>query len=245
MTTVTTFLNGLLSHWPFDSDYDDAAGSNDGTPAGSPSFVPGAVSQAVSLPTVNDYINIGNVLNFGADDSFTLSAIFNFSDDTDAGQEEIITKAISTVVQGYFLAIQPALGRVKIVIGDDSSNIAAVTIDNVIVKDTFYRLTGRVNRLTDRMDLFLNEMGEDAAPVSMGNVDISSVGTLTTSHHLRIGRAADNNQRFKGIIDDVRIYDRALTNLEVCGLGAWPNRENNQCHWADKKKASGSWSEQN
>lgn len=242
-TTITTFTDGLAGYWPFDYDYDDAAGSNDGTPVGSPSFVPSSIIQGISL-TESDYINIGNVLNFGADDSFSLSAVFNILADNDNTSGALISKVTSTTIYGYTLNVIPLSGHVTIAIGDNSAIVTASSSPGSISKNTFYRATARINRITDIMDLFINQMGESFAPAHAANSDISAIGSLSTNDNLRIGRSHDDQLRYAGIIDDVRVYNRALTDLEVCALGAWPNKESGQCYWFGQEKTPESWTRQ-
>jgi hypothetical protein len=51
-----------------------------------------------------------------------------------------------------------------------------------------------------------------------GDISIPSSGTLGTVASLRLGSSASANNNFKGYIDDVRIYNRALSPQEVAGL---------------------------
>ena len=48
--------------------------------------------------------------------------------------------------------------------------------------------------------------------------DISKVGDITSERPFKIGARAVGGDRFEGLIDDVRVYGRALTQNEVSAL---------------------------
>jgi Concanavalin A-like lectin/glucanases superfamily/FlgD Ig-like domain/Putative Ig domain len=55
---------GLAAYWPFDTDYQDAVGSHDGTEVGDPEIVTGDVKLgdgALYLDGLGDYLNIGDI----------------------------------------------------------------------------------------------------------------------------------------------------------------------------------------
>lgn len=80
-----------------------------------------------------------------------------------------------------------------------------------ITVNTWVLLTATVT-LSNRITLFVN--GNQA---SVSGV-LPSTGTLGAVDTLRIGSTAAANNSYKGLVDDVRIYNRALSPQEVSGL---------------------------
>ncbi|MDP6636269.1 MAG: lamin tail domain-containing protein [Phycisphaerae bacterium] len=59
----------------------------------------------------------------------------------------------------------------------------------------------------------------DAVPIAAGWIDAARFGTIRSSTRLIIGRGThDGNASWQGLIDDVRIYNRALSQVDVTAL---------------------------
>ena len=200
-------LSGLVSYWNADNHALDVKGSNDGTPRGGTTFASGFLNQAFSLDGVSRYVEVPDSPSLSLTGPLTLEAKIRLN--TNSVQQAIIEKYDVPGLNGYFLRIingklyaavcnptlagaqQPALGTTTVSTGD-WHHVAAV-YDGTTIK------------------LYLDGVLD-------GSVN-SSFAPTNGSASLKIGaRGDDANTRLNGLIDEVRIYNRALSEAEIQSL---------------------------
>lgn len=54
--------------------------------------------------------------------------------------------------------------------------------------------------------------------VQGGGTEVMSLPTQASAHNLHLGQRTDGTNMFDGVIDEIRVYDRGLTQLEVQSL---------------------------
>jgi subtilisin family serine protease len=205
-----------VSHWKFDEGEGaiayDSAGSNDGTVYGA-TWITGQINGALSFDGVDDYVEvIDSNDTLDIEDSITIAAWVKLNDLSDV--YFIVTKQPTgtsrtnypgnyvfrtTPLYGYLqLYYQTGTGDHEISkntstsgIGVGAWNHAAVTL----VQD------GNIN-------FYIN--GSPA-----GTVPQEGVFGLINDEPIRIGTRKDAWSYFNGNIDDVRIYQRALSDEEI------------------------------
>lgn len=189
-------VDAQVSRYALDGNVDDSWGSNDGTNNGV-SFVNDAIyGQAGELNSADsDYIDLGFGSSFVGTDSFTFSSWVNLSDTSNEviiGNYDGSTGVIHRVNNGsYELWI------------DGNSNLEFGT----------YNTGNWVHFVTTRDsggDIVFYENGEKIATTN-------DAGDGDSSHNFAIGRhsASNTGANLDGKVDDIRIYDRALTSEEV------------------------------
>ncbi|MEM9835054.1 MAG: LamG-like jellyroll fold domain-containing protein [Bacteroidota bacterium] len=213
---------GLVAHYTFAGNFADLTGNsaNGGVASGVPEFACGIEGQAVQLFGGNDFIRIpggtSNNINREFDtEDFTLS--FYFKPVGFNGIQYLISKRDTACdFQNYFyIRYAPVTRTVSAYLRQGNQEVridyrienAACWQNVVLVRD---------NR---RVRLFVNNefAGEQG---STSRVDIFNSGELT------IGSAnclAANETSFTGLIDDVRIYNRALNTEDVASLYLEPD----------------------
>ena len=211
--------SGLVAHYTFDEGSGTTAGDssgngNTGTLTNGPTWTTGKVgSGAVSFDGTNDVISITDVptLNFGASGSFSVS----FWTKPNEVTGNFIAKIASSLADGWrFYRFSGTLFRffVRETGGDDTSTGVIATM----TAGKWTHVVGVVNRANNTMYLYFDG-------VSVGTpTNISGVGDLsTTGTNLHIGsyRVASGDY-VNGSLDDVRIYNRALTPAEINELYA-------------------------
>jgi len=197
---------GLISYWQFDEGslriaY-DPVGNNDGTIEGA-KWTNGQIGGALSFDGDGDYATMGDPadgsLDFGTSTDFSISLWFKTSDPDTL---MIINKRDGPGFKpGY--DIFSAANEIYVRIGDTSSAPSATTTINGA------HLDGKWHYLTavyDRSDLA--KIYFDGVLNASG--DISGVGNVDTTQPFDIG---DRNSEyyFNGTIDEVMIFDRALS----------------------------------
>ncbi|MHC4596944.1 MAG: LamG domain-containing protein, partial [Planctomycetota bacterium] len=204
----------LVGHWQLDGNFDDSSGNGrHGTAMGNPTFVAGRIGQAISLDGMGDYVNITGYKGILVDTNnvqqpFTIACWFKTT-----GNGELVTWGETSPV-GHRMTFRVNGGRLRTEHGDGNIqgdracndgqwHHAAVTIARGAAVST----PGAGLWLDGFFDLRASTDGGTAPYVLTAGADVS------------IGRRADNDSRyFIGTIDDVRIYDRVLTEEEIAWL---------------------------
>jgi hypothetical protein len=215
--------NGLLVHLPFDGNYNDVSGNgNDGSPGGSPTFVPGKIGLAVHLDTaptnIYNYVSIPTSTSFSYASNFSVSfwqrhtgrindlpmagnavnSTYNagWVMTADEGPDYSQARLETTLSGGGFIGIDPGPGPV---INDGQWHHCAMVIN----RDAAY------------VALFVDGAEVYAQPLEYeGN---SLLGDLTTGNALTIGSDPTGTYGVPGQydIDDFALWSRPLAPAEV------------------------------
>jgi len=127
-------------------------------------------------------------------------------DDWIGGSTEPIGKYLDAEDKGFLIGFSATI--IDFYIYDSVNDADAVDTYNPSL-NTWYHLVGV--RGGGRAKLYINSVKE-------ADVDASSVGDIGTVGNLTIGKYTDDTNTFNGIIDEVRIYNYALTETEVLDL---------------------------
>ena len=201
----------LLGWWKLDNDgfaavVDSSGFDHHGTLRGDPQWVDGYDSGALEFDGSGDYVNIdgykGILAADGVQHEFTVAAWIKTTADG-----EMITWGTDTSTQRMTFRVHD--GRIRVEHGSGNMrgeanvndnewhHIAAVVPQDAAIKDLTFYLNGEV----DKYRTILN-------PDNKFN--------LTGTADVNIGRRATSADRyFTGLIDDVRIYDKELTQEEI------------------------------
>ncbi|MCH8216985.1 MAG: hypothetical protein IH892_09455 [Planctomycetes bacterium] len=203
-------VEGLAVYYPLDGDFQDASGNGrHGTPMAAPIFEAGASGQAVSLNGIDQYVEITGYKGITVVDNvqqpFTVT---NWFKTTENG--EMVTwgtspggQRLSWRIDGGSLRTEHGNGNLRgnTVANDGEWHHGALVVDE-----------GATLRPT-MTHLYLDGM-EDST--FSGDDDPYN---LQPDTDVSIGRRATSGDRyFPGSIDEVRIYDRALSAGEVAWL---------------------------
>jgi nitrous oxidase accessory protein NosD len=235
-------LDGLVGYWNFNEGsgdilHDSSIYGNHGTIYGDPTWTPGILGNALIFDGTDDWIDCGNDSSLSPLTAITLFAWYKpTSSWMGAGNEPIIDKTDSN---DQAFAYQYHLG----VCGDlfDESNDLRVNFD--ITSGGISRETSAPsNTLSfNNWSFIVGTYDGSTMKLFIDNVLISSIlvsGALTNyGSNLRIAKYIISNGTEKflpGIIDEVRIYNRALTDYEIHELflqeslvGYWNFEEGN------------------
>ena len=221
--TMADLMEGLVAYWPLDegggATTTDASGNgNDGT-LNAPTWDSGKFGGALNFDGVDDFVDCGNpsILDFGTGD-FTISAWIKTTDR--AGETVFGNGGDNSGGKRYSLYVEGDPG-VKILVDDDSTKYDPE--GNIQVVDgQWHHLVGMRDGTTLRVyvdgveDEGVKAHGESTIPAAY---DLSG----TSQHNAYIGAltANDTGERIKfwgGLIDDVALWNRALTQGEIAEL---------------------------
>ncbi len=198
--------SGLVGHWKFDEAagtiaYDATRNNNSGT----------LVNNPVSIPLCK----IGSCLNFNS-----LNSTYVNVPDSDV----LNPQAISLTAWVYLTESPTANGNI-VSKGDNSgyrfrisntSKVAwfdrgctnCISSNQIVSQNTWVHIV--VTGDSSGLKIFLNG--------ALDNSNVVAYGALNTATSLKIGAEPAYNEYFTGYIDDVRVYNRALTGDEIKNL---------------------------
>ena len=205
--------SGLISHWNLDDgagvSASDSSGVNNGTLVNGPTWVTGKDNKAVRFDGIDDYIDLGTMDVSGS--GFTISAWFN-ADNFNVSDGRIVSKATGQNEQDHYWMLStidsggPKLRFRLKTAGNTSTLIGTQTI----APGSWVYAVATYDGTT--MRLYTNG-------VETGSMSKSGVLDTNSNVGVRIGdNPGADRKRFSGIIDDVAIYNRALTATEVADL---------------------------
>jgi large repetitive protein len=210
-------ITGLVGYWSFDNGTanDNSGNGNNGTLINNPSVVAGKSGQALSFNGSTQYVNVGSVLNPG---SGNLS-VFAWVKTTQAGGlNMIVSKRNSSVAtNGGYQLFQNGSGALSFTFGDGNSSRVRIDSSGPRINDGNWHSVGVVFTRTGNGVIYV-----DGAPAAGGSGSITSQsGFVNNSLPLRFGVEDQTGQGFlywNGAIDEVRIYNRALSAQEISDL---------------------------
>ena len=210
-----SLTDGLVGHWTFDGKNVDWASTtaevrdistsrnhgNASTSMSSNALVKGKIGQGMYFDGVNDYIRtVNNPLNATEPNGFSVSLWF--------------MKATTTGVQ--YIVEFGGSGAFALMDDQASAGLQGLIRDSTyhwttarrIPRDVWYHVVLSYNPYTDILMEVLN--GE-----VVHNATTSFSGTFINPNPLFIGGRTYGTGMFKGKIDDVRVYNRALSATEI------------------------------
>ncbi|MBY0294044.1 LamG domain-containing protein [Patescibacteria group bacterium] len=206
--------DGLVGLWSFDgadmqgaTAYDRSGSGNNGTLTNTPVRAIGKMGQALSYNGSNSYVSAGNAssLNFGAGQDFTIG--FWVKTTASPGSTKPIAKAnVDTTGSGWGFYQAGNSVYLKIADGTSSRYEQAVgPLNDGKWHHVLYSMsrTGNCNRYLD------GSLVASTGCSAWSSVDLSNASNLT------FGMNSPLNGYWSGALDDIRIYNRALSTAEA------------------------------
>ena len=226
---VLDITTGLQGHWKLDETsgttaVDSSGNGNDGTltnmnPASD--WVPGQINGALDFDGNNDYVNAGS--DASIDDVFTsggtVSAWIYLEGWGESDFGRITDKSLDTsATAGWSFQVDGASGvdRIRFETGFSGGQGGWATPTGSISLNNWYHVAAVYNSGSAANDATIYING---TPQTITEVTTPS-GTYNSdaAYALQIGGFTGALRTFDGLIDDVRIYDRALDGAEIAQL---------------------------
>jgi hypothetical protein len=99
-------------------------------------------------------------------------------------------------------------GKFKGQIRDSYGLYSNLTSNSTITDGTWHYITFVIDRVADKLTVFIDGNFDNMT-------DDLTTGTSTNNGDLLIGKAASNDRYFNGSLDEIRIYDRALSTKQI------------------------------
>lgn len=205
---------GLVARYTFDNDFNDASGNttNSALPAGNPGFVCGVVERAVSFNGGADALSIiGDVITEFDTEDFTVGFYFKATG-TD-GIQYLLSKRSTNcqTTNAFYIRYRPSTRNINVYFAETPERSINL-VSELPAGNCWYHIA--VVREGARLKLFVN--GRLVANQgTVGRADIKNDGKLLFGATTCYG---PNETPFRGLLDEVRIYNRALRENEATGL---------------------------
>jgi hypothetical protein len=197
--------DGLVAHFTLDGTARDDAGASKagGVRDGEPAFAPGKIGLSLACDG-RRFLDAGDVADFGFYDKFSCGAWIKLDE---GGGGVVLSRMVDEArAAGYSLAV--AEGRVQV-------NLVQRWLDDAIRVESVRRLdpgawhhvmfTYDGSRVAEGVKVYVDGSPERLA-VLLDDLNQS----FQTKEPLRIGGGGGPEGRFRGLIDDVRVYDAPL-----------------------------------
>ncbi|MFN6039776.1 MAG: LamG-like jellyroll fold domain-containing protein [Bacteroidota bacterium] len=204
--------NGLAGWWPFNGNANDESGNNNNGIVNGATMTTdrfGNANKAYNFNGISSYIEVPNANNLQLTNNYSICGWFNANIFflTNTNDRRLISKVQST---GWY-------GGYEIFIGGSTNDIAHtgnVGGNNFVLGsqgysiNNWYMFTVTYEGTTQK--LFMNGVLVNSQP---------NTGSLQTSNlPLLFGKIGGNSGYFDGILDDLGIWNRALTQQEISDL---------------------------
>lgn len=218
---VADLNDGLVAYYPFDGNAEDASGNeNDGIERGSLNYVTGKIGQAAQFDGINNYVEVANSPSLELNRQLTISYII-------APQTQLIPaypnwgRSISIVMKGRHTG-----NNYSSWIHGSLTGIAfqqyPIPPYNSVPRYTFSTLTS----LVEGEFAYITMVRDNSKVKTYLNCTLLSEYEAHYDANERHGSlfigydGGYGYKKFKGILDDLRIYDRALSETEIQQLHA-------------------------
>lgn len=198
---------GLVGHWTFDDGggsiaRDFSGRGNHGAVRGAPKWTEGIIGGALEFDGMDDFVSIPNESQFDMTGSVTVSAWIRVESFTKSWQA-IVTKGD----RAWRLHRAGSRKSVGFACSDLSRNQTGDLLgDKDVANGQWHHVAGVLDGT--RMSIYVNG-ALDASAASSPNISVNDYSVLIGANEQASGRL------FRGLIDDVRIYDRALSVDEL------------------------------
>jgi hypothetical protein len=215
---------GLVAHWKFDDDPGssiaiDSAGTNNGTLNGDATWTTGRIDGALSFDGDGDYVAVAAIAPLTGD-TLTVQAWIRL-DEFAGATNPILTQYKQLMThEGYYFYVSDDRPTFYVIKGFSTRQ---ATSPETINADQWYHVAGT----NDGTELKLYVDGQLKASVS-------SSGFTGVDENAYIGHKYNFSLYYTGLIDDVRIYERAVSEDEFQDIADPIERWN----WKDSWRAS-------
>ena len=203
--------SGMVSWWPGDGNANDIQGSNHGVLHGV-TFAPGEVGPAFSFDGIDDFVDFGNAVgNFGTSD-FTIDFWIQTSSTRGVGEGVIGKRSRCNMPTfgGWDIRNGPGPLLVELDQEGDMINFNHLSAIRTVNDGVFHHVA--LVRQGPTASLYIDGI-LDSSNTTPGVTNLNTAASLIAGKSTCTG--VDGTNFFTGLLDEIEIYDRALSAAEV------------------------------
>ncbi len=215
--TVPNYVpsNGLVGWWPFNGNANDESGNgNNGTVNGATLTTDrfGNTDKAYSFDGVNDFINFNSNSAFNLLNDITISC-WSQSVNSISNQVQLVWFGdAQSSKDPYSIAIS-STNRFYFRKDVSTGSIIRQVNSTITLNTNYFHIVGTYNVSANKMKIYINGLLQDSI-----NVDFS-INYATQNMVLNFATVNNGLQQFfKGALDDIGIWNRALSQQEITNL---------------------------
>jgi len=212
----------MVGWWPGDGNADDIQDSNHGSLMGGTTFAAGEVDQGFSMDGLNDFVQIPDSASLSVTSAITIDAWVKPDTVTGlAAGRTIVSKYDTGVADQYSYRLFVADGgQVGFAVYNNNASGAFryVVTTGTVAPGVFTHVAATFDATTQAIKIYLNGV-DTAAPLGAGSTTVDPILDSTTP--VRIGahkEGANVTGFFDGVLDEVEIFDRALSATEIAAI---------------------------
>ena len=215
---------GLKGYWSFNGKdlsgttaYDRSGAGNTGTLTNGPAVTEGRLGQGLSFDGTNDYVNIPDSTSLSPTAAMTVSFWTNITSSISSQCRSFLAKNASG--QRSWALTATTSGGVVFYVATNTNDTGTYgsTGGGLIAQNQWAYVTavfdGAGSGNADRAKIYVN--GVQSSVTFTGTIPAS---LTDTSQAVRFGESAMSCTALPGYLDEVRIYNRALTEAEIKSL---------------------------
>lgn len=223
MAQVPSYVptSGLVGYWPFNGNANDESGNeNNGTVNGATLTMDrnGVANKAYSFDGIDDYIQLNSLSLFGNQNRsisfFSKLNSANLSSDISAisygGNSTNCSQAGGDIECGFINLNNNASVRID--------GTCTATYSNITIQDSQWHYVVFTFDNTQGIDFNFFKIYIDGLSVSIGTYNGSTIVNTLTLSNLVFGKSNKASRFFDGQLDDIGIWNRALTQEEITNL---------------------------
>ena len=207
--SLSVLPSGVVAYYPLDTGagtqaFDVSTNENRGVLTNSPSWVAGQVGQALSFNGTTQYVDIPSSASIDLTGSSTFEAWVKVTDYLNTNT--ILSKTTSAGAANNTFELRTEVTTGKLQFGGFDTAARTVSTSSAVPTGVWTHVAAV--KTGGSVKLYIGGR-------LLGQGSVST--TATNARPLKLGARDDLANFFKGSIDDVRLYARALTDSEVAG----------------------------
>jgi hypothetical protein len=203
----------LKAYYKADNTSDDSKGTNNGVLTNGGTYGTGIINQGFSLDGVNDFVNMGDTLDFDGSTPFSIS-MWVYLDSLSGVRMLISKQSTASSKVGYSIFYYNGYFDCILANNRSSNNIYVKAFTTTPSINTWYNIVLTYDGSKNGSGITFNINSVDEVLVTEDNL----TGSISNSIDFNIGARNSITQYTSGIIDEVGIWDRVLTPTEVTEL---------------------------
>jgi hypothetical protein len=212
-------IPNLIAWWKLDegsgsTTMDSSGHGHAATLANGPAWVPGRFGDGLSFDGIDDQVYAGTSADLDLTSSFTITAWINPRSYGGGGLGRIVERR--GPASGVTFLVDANVKGIDLVSNLATPSETIYSVVNACHLGSWQHVAATFDSRTLSVALYVN-----GAAAGGGTWPANA---MTTASPLYVGghpqQGVDDNRTFDGILDEVRIYDRALSGIEIQGIFA-------------------------
>lgn len=201
---TTLDYDGLVGYWKFEDNFLDSSGNgNNLTVVGNPTFITGKIDKCLNLD-ITSYVKSTNIQSFDRLDNYAFGFWTNYTGVTSSGR---CLLTLRTTVGRHPGSIHIAQNSNKIIADTWNGSSGCDVTSTISINDGNWHYIFFNHHSNSTFDFYIDN-------ILMGTSAFESISTKN-NEQITIGNDIHLYRYFNGKIDEVFVYNRALTPSEI------------------------------